>query len=318
MKSIRRLQRCLCWMLLAALLLSFPAEALAASSKSGKCGKNGSNLTWKFKDGVLTISGKGEMADYFVGRFDGEDEEDEDWVDEEDEDDDWDEEDEDDDRDEEDEEDEFSYGSPWFLYCGYIKEIRIKSGVTSIGSSAFTDCENLKRVSLPEGLKSIGEGAFYCCSRLKSLKLPEGLKSIGDLAFAGCWKLSEIDLPGSLTGIGDGAFLACDNLTEIRVSSRNPVFRAIDGVLFSKDGTQLILYPPGLDASPYTVPEGVTSIGEAAFAECENLKRVILPEGLKSIGEDAFADCEKLTLTVPAGSFAEEYCIANGLNYTLG
>ena len=39
--------------------------AVSAAEKSGTCGKDGDNLTWKLSDqGVLTISGSGDMVDY--------------------------------------------------------------------------------------------------------------------------------------------------------------------------------------------------------------------------------------------------------------
>lgn len=43
-----------------------PAAALADKTASGNCGANGNNVKWTLKNGVLTISGKGEMADYEI------------------------------------------------------------------------------------------------------------------------------------------------------------------------------------------------------------------------------------------------------------
>ena len=57
----------------------------------------------------------------------------------------------------------------------------------------------------------------------------------------------------------------------------------------------------GMDAiRKITVPEGVTSIGERAFAGCSGLEEIVLPEGLKEIGEGAFERCIRLKkLTLP-------------------
>ena len=52
-------------LLLALLLTLVPAPRAAAETLSGTCGKDGDNLTWTFADGVLTLSGEGEMADYY-------------------------------------------------------------------------------------------------------------------------------------------------------------------------------------------------------------------------------------------------------------
>ena len=59
--------------------------------------------------------------------------------------------------------------------------------------------------------------------------------------------------------------------------------------------------------------EGVTEIGNGAFAGCESLQSVILPESLEKIGAQVFLNCSP-TVTVPEGSLAEKYCIENGLN----
>lgn len=64
-----------------------------------------------------------------------------------------------------------------------------------------------------------------------------------------------------------------------------------------------------------TIPKGVASIGDSAFYECRRLTSVTIPKSVTSIGKNAFSDCEKLSITVAKGSYAEEYCIENGLRY---
>ncbi|MGN1314087.1 MAG: leucine-rich repeat domain-containing protein [Lachnospiraceae bacterium] len=50
------------------------------------------------------------------------------------------------------------------------------------------------------------------------------------------------------------------------------------------------------------VPEGVTEIGEKAFAGCTNLTSVSLPESLEVIGAQAFKDCWSLpSISIPNG-----------------
>ena len=72
----------------------------------------------------------------------------------------------------------------------------------------------------------------------------------------------------SVTTIGQWAFNSCISLASIRVASDNPNYIGIDGVLFNKDKTMIVVYPEGKDGSEYTIPNSVTTIGESAFSSC--------------------------------------------------
>lgn len=60
----------------------------------------------------------------------------------------------------------------------------------------------------------------------------------------------------------------------------------------------------------------MTSIGNAAFAYCLSLTSVTIPDSVTSIGDKAFSGCIRLTVTLGRDSYAKEYCMENGLNYT--
>lgn len=123
------------------------------------------------------------------------------------------------------------------------------------------------------------------------LILPEGTKEIDNdsgLGFAD--KLTSIMLPSTYTGPAP----YIPNLVKYTVSEDNPVYQAIDGVLFSKDGLELIAYPMAKPGDTYTVPQGTQSIGDYAFSYVDQIRHVVLPEGLNTIGWLAFEYCESL------------------------
>ena len=101
-------------------------------------------------------------------------------------------------------------------------------------------------------------------------------------------------LPASFRELG-GAKLFRTVISEFVVAEDNPCLTAIDGVLFSRDGKTLVMYPPGRTDAEYAAPEGTERIDDWAFTCNEHLERVVLPDSVQSIGEWAFSECEKLT-----------------------
>lgn len=143
--------------LLFAFAALFAAAAFAAEVvESGNCGKNGDNVTYTLdSDGLLTISGKGDMEDYSV----------------------------------------YGEMPPWYQNNrGLIKTIIIKSGVTSISSYAFQECESAKTVTIPDTVLKIGEYAFRDCKSIIEVIIPDSVQTIGKYAFAECVNVENLDI----------------------------------------------------------------------------------------------------------------------------
>ncbi|MBQ6173757.1 MAG: leucine-rich repeat domain-containing protein [Clostridia bacterium] len=209
-----------------------------------------------------------------------------------------------------------------FSDCGALTEVTIPGSVETVGAYAFDLCDGLKRVAFGEGVKEIGKNAFYCCNSLTDVSLPGSLATIGDEAFGSCLSLTEIAIPDNVT-LGNGAFSGCEKLLTVTVSDANPFLSVRDGVLFSKDGTTLVLYPRAREAESYEIPAGITRIApyafnisvlvhitipdtvqeicKSAFLECRKLSEIVIPDSVTVIGPDAFRYCLHMeSLTLPA------------------
>ncbi len=199
---------------------------------------------------------------------------------------------------------------------GRSASLRIPEGVVKIRDGAFSGCYSISGVTIPGSVREIGSRAFVSCLKLTKLKIPEGVETLGEQVFSSCSHLGSVSLPASLTVIGKGVFSHCDALSKIEVAADNPNYKSLGGVLFSKDGTALIRYPSGKNGASYTIPEGVTEIGEYAFYNCGSLGSVTLPDGLTTIGEYAFHYSQKIrSFSLPEslttiGRFAFNNCDA--------
>jgi len=188
----------------------------------------------------------------------------------------------------------------WSQYKSLISDVVVSEGVTSISNYAFSGCSALKSLTLSSSVTSIGTRAFQGCANLEAPVFPNNLNSIGDYAFFGCNGLTRVTIPASVTLIGDAAFTSCRNLTEFIVDSANMSYTALNGILFSKDGTLLHTYPIGKTDTEYVIPSGVTEVGVRAF-QYSALNNVKIPEGIKHFGIGAFYGCNKLTsVTLPS------------------
>lgn len=165
--------------LLLVLNLVFPVIAM------GQKNYLGNGLYWQFQDGVLTISGKGDMPNEVSMDYP--------WYD--------------------------------LINNGNIRKIVIEEGVKSIEKRAFECYPEqqwvynaLKEVYLPSTLEKIGEDAFWGHEGLYNVDFGKGIKIIDDYAFQDCISLKEILLPDGIEKIGNGAFSRKRNFPIKRLS----------------------------------------------------------------------------------------------------
>ena len=186
-----------------------------------------------------------------------------------------------------------SIGNEAFYGCRGLTSVTIPNSVTSIGRYAFEYCTGLTSISIPNSVTSIGSGVFYGCTGLTSISIPNTVTTIGDNAFQNCSGLTSISIPNSVTSIGSGAFSGCTGLTSINVAADNAKYCSVNGVMFSKDKTTLVIYPSGKQGA-YSIPNSVTSIGKQAFSSCSSLTSITIPNSVTNIGDNAFYGCTGL------------------------
>lgn len=273
-------------LLFAALLLLALCIGASAADAGGACGPS---AWWSFDSstGTLTISGSGAMSDYV-----------------------------------------FEWGEsdprPWSAYLSEIKTVVIGDSITKIGKEAFSSVP-CTAVKIGKNVQVIGENAFTDCTSLTgdlvipdsvttidrwaffgsvisngTLTLGKSLRTIGERAFADCSFSGGLTIPEGVTEIAEGAFCSSSKYSgspapgKITDTLTLPsTLKTIGAYAFAYEGF----------SGELLIPDGVTSIGANAFAECDGFGGTLsLPDSVKTVGESAFYQCEGFTgLKLSAG-----------------
>ena len=89
-------------------------------------------------------------------------------------------------------------------------------------------------------------------------------------------------------------------LDTIIVSNNNQNYKSVNGNLYTKDGKTLVKYANGKTDTSFSIPDGVTNIGECAFESSLYLTELIIPNGVTNIGYYAFNYAYALeSVTIP-------------------
>lgn len=217
-------------------------------------------------------------------------------------------------------------GTKLSLYpVGRTGDYVIPEGVTYIGGASFFGCTGLSEVTIPKTVTVIGNYAFYGCSGLSAFDVhpdncafmsvdgvlfdksgstlfqypgskpgayvvPDTVVTVKTHAFKSCPGLTSISIPGHIA-FGDWmSFTKCPNLKEVLFHEGNDDMVSIEGVVYSKDLTKVLVCPSGMTGK-ILLPEGVYEFGDNTFASTK-LDRIVICGGNSIVlGENSFAGC---------------------------
>ncbi len=174
---------------------------------------------------------------------------------------------------------------------------RSRSDYTNAYSGSITIPSTVTYEGDTYTVRNIQQYAFYNCPDLKAIIIPSTVTSI-----------AMINWNGNVS-----CFNNCTSLKTFIVSSDNPNYSAVGGVLFNKDKTTLLKCPQA-KSGEFTIPSTVNTINDYAFYGCSSITSVSLPNSITSIGVFAFDGCTSLSspITIPTGvKVVSNYAFAN-------
>jgi alpha-tubulin suppressor-like RCC1 family protein len=155
--------------------------------------------------------------------------------------------------------------------------------------------------------KAITSSSHNAAKTLTSVVIGTVANTIADNAFNNSNSLSAVSIGSSVSAIPPGAFSTNSLIASFTVNASNLYYSSLDGVLFNKLQTQLLIYPNAKLATSYTVPNGVTDVNTfytpdgssystyPGFARAKYLTDVTISNSVTSIYDGAFINCHKLS-----------------------
>ena len=175
-----------------------------------------------------------------------------------------------------------SIGNSAFYGCTSLTSIVIPDSVTSIGSRVFYGCTSLINITIGRDVTSTLDDIFDSYNKLERInvseentkyssiqgilfnkekstiikypsnkndisnyEIPSTVEIIEKYAFQNCTSLTSVTIPDSVTNISGSAFIGCNKLERINVSENNDTYSSVDGILYNKEKTEMLIVPEG-------------------------------------------------------------------------
>ena len=190
-----------------------------------------------------------------------------------------------------------------------VSEIFIPSSVKRIDPNAFRGCGQLSEIIADPAnpYYTSLEGVLYnkdmtelisvpYNTNIKDFKIPDSVLSVSKDAFHKCAGIKSISLNNAIESFPVDIFSGdLVNLDSITVGGESKLYQVKDGVLFSKDGTELMKMPRKVQVQDYVIPDGVKKIHDHAFKGCGKLQTITIPQSVSEIGHSIFDGCKGIT-----------------------
>lgn len=180
-----------------------------------------------------------------------------------------------------------------FSKCKTLESV-ILTNLTSIPDSAFAECSNLSEVILPDTVKYIQSSAFTECTSLTSIKIPDSVLEIGNWAFDECYSLTNVtinkntifhgrafartNIPNVINihnSVELGGYIGCKNITELNIPEN---IECINREAFYNSGLTHLF-----------IPKTVKEVSSGSFAQCKNLKEVVVEDFITTTSISSYA-----------------------------
>ena len=217
-----------------------------------------------------------------------------------------------------------SIGEYAFYFCNSLVEINLNATAmddlsldNEVFSNAGQNGEGIK-LTIGKNVTKIPAYLFYPYSsairspKITSVEFEEGsiCESIRSYAFYECSYITSITIPNSVTSIGEYAFSDCTALASINYRGTLEGWFKLGFGLNSK----ITLYFNGEKLSgDVVIPDGITEIPNYTFKN-SNITSITIPNSITTIGERAFYNCQNLyeiynlsSLTITKGSTSNGY-----------
>ncbi len=180
-----------------------------------------------------------------------------------------------------------AFSEGMFSGCTALTEFVFKGDI--LPASAFNGCRKLSSITFTSlSFRGIGERALLGTA-ITRIVLPNGTYSIGKNAFPSRLQSVTLSKDTVLNGLSESPFGTCTGFTAFDVEPGSTHYSVVNGLLLSKDQTELIAVPYGKsDVSQETIPSTVKVLASGVFAGIRSITEWDLT-GCTSVGAYAFA-----------------------------